>query len=353
MAEADPHFMGETTIADEPKPTLPKRLLKIALMLSVPLLLAFAANYYYTANAHFVTTDNAYVQQDKVSVSAEISGRIVEVGVRENQHVKAGDLLFRIDPEPYRIAIAQAEASIAAAQVNEVSLNTEVFTSGIDIASAREDVKFYTEEFRRQSTLMEQGFTTRARLQAAEHALSDARSKVSIAEADAQKARAAAAPARSAPGVNPGVLAGEVQKRKALYDLSKADVYAPVSGTISQSERLQVGQMMALALPALSIVVDDKSWIEANFKETDLAKMRVGQPVDIWFDAYPSLKLKGKVASIGAGTGSEFSVLPAQNANGNWVKVTQRVPVRISINGKPNRKLIAGLSTHVRIDTSK
>jgi membrane fusion protein, multidrug efflux system len=273
--------------------------------------------------------------------------------VRENQEVKAGDLLFRIDPEPFRIAVAQAEASIAAAQVKEVSLQTEVRTSGIDIESAREDVAFYTEEYRRQSSLMEQGFTTRARLQAAEHALSDARSRVATAEADAAMARAAAAPARSAPGVNPGVLAGEVQRRRALYDLSKTEVRAPVGGIISQSERLQVGQMMTQSLPALSIVMGNNSWIEANFKETDLANMRVGQPVEIWFDAYPNMELKGKVASIGAGTGSEFSVLPAQNANGNWVKVTQRVPVRITIEGKPKRKLIAGLSTHVRIDTSK
>jgi membrane fusion protein (multidrug efflux system) len=144
-----------------------------------------------------------------------------------------------------------------------------------------------------------------------------------------------------------------VQKRRALYELSKAEVYAPIAGVVSQSDRLQVGQMMTQSLPALSIVANNNSWIEANFKETDLAKMRIGQPVEIWFDAYPDMALKGRVVSIGAGTGSEFSVLPAQNANGNWVKVTQRVPVRIAIDGKPKRRLIAGLSTHVRIDISK
>jgi membrane fusion protein (multidrug efflux system) len=114
-----------------------------------------------------------------------------------------------------------------------------------------------------------------------------------------------------------------------------------------------VGQMMTQSLPALSIVVNDTSWIEANFKETELAEMRVGQPAELTFDAYPGLKLKGRVASIGAGTGSEFSVLPAQNATGNWVKVTQRVPVRIAIDGKSARPLLAGLSTHVTIDTSR
>ena len=111
--------------------------------------------------------------------------------------------------------------------------------------------------------------------------------------------------------------------------------------------------MITTGLPALTIVVSDKSWVEANFKETDLARMRIGQPAKLTFDAYPDVEVKGHVASIGAGTGSEFSVLPAQNAKGNWVKVTQRVPVRIAIDGKPSRQLLAGLSTHVSIDTSK
>jgi len=125
-----------------------------------------------------------------------------------------------------------------------------------------------------------------------------------------------------------------------------------MSGVVTQADRLQIGQMMVSGLPALTIVSKTGSWVEANFKETDLNDMRVGQPATLTFDAYPSLKLKGRVASIGAGTGSEFSVLPAQNANGNWVKVTQRVPVRIAIIGASPRPLLAGLSTHVRIDTS-
>ncbi len=358
MAERDPgiEIIAATPVETDPvktKPSVSKRLARLALMLSVPALLIGGGVWYYKANEHFVSTDNAYVQQDKVSISAEISGRIVAVGVHEDQPVRAGDLLFRVDPEPYKIAIAQADATIAAAQVKVVGLQTVYQTSGVDIASAREDVNFFTQEYRRQSELMQRGFTTRARLQAAEHALSDARSKLAGAEADAIQARAALATAPTAPGVNPGVLAGEVQKRKAIYDLSRTEVRAPISGVVSQADRLQVGQMMTQGLPAVSVVVSDKSWIEANFKETDLKKMRVGQPAKLEFDAYPDMKLCGHVTSIGAGTGSEFSVLPAQNANGNWVKVTQRVPVRISIDCKANRPLIAGLSTHVRIDTSK
>jgi membrane fusion protein, multidrug efflux system len=353
MADRDPQILIEAATPVKPKRGLAMRLRQIALMLLVPLILIGAAAWYYIANDHFVSTDNAYVSQDKVSVSAEVSGKIVEVGVHENQQVKAGDLLFRVDPEPFRIAMAQADATIAAAQVKVVGLETEYRTSDVNIDSAREDVRFFTQEYKRQSELMQRGFTTRARLQSAEHALSDARSKLANAEADAVKARAALATGTSAPGVNPGVLAGEVQKRKSIYDLSRTEVRAPIDGIVSQADRLQVGQMMTQGLPAVSIVVSDQSWVEANFKETDLRNMRVGQPAELKFDAYPDMKLCGHVASIGAGTGSEFSVLPAQNANGNWVKVTQRVPVRIAIDCKPSRPLIAGLSTRVRIDARK
>jgi membrane fusion protein, multidrug efflux system len=346
MAEADPKI----DVATKAKS---RRFGRLALMASVPLVLVGGATAYYIANDHYVSTDNAYVQQDKVSISAEVGGRIIDVAVHENDVVKEGDLLFRIDPEPYRIAIEQANAAIAAAQVRVSTLETEFQTTDIDIDSAREDVAFYEKEYQRQSSLMQAGFTTRARLQAAEHALSDARSRVASAQADATKARAALATGSAAPGINPAIKAGQAQREQAMLNLSRTEVRAPVSGIVSQADRLQPGQMMVQGLPGVTIVASNKSWIEANFKETDLAHMRVGQPAEITFDAYPDLKVRGKVASIGAGTGSEFSVLPAQNANGNWVKVTQRVPVRISITDKPKRAMIAGLSAHVRIDTNK
>jgi len=348
MADADPHIDVRANAAAKPR-----RFARLALLGSVPLLLAVGATAYYIANDHYVSTDNAYVQQDKVSISAEVGGRIIDVAVHENDVVNAGDLLFRIDPAPYRIAIEQADATIAAAQVRVSSLQTEYQTTGVDIESAREDVAFYEKEYQRQSALMQDGFTTRARLQAAEHALSDARSRVASAQANATKARAALATGSAAPGINPAIKAGQAQREQALLNLSRTEIRAPVAGVVSQADRLQPGQMMVQGLPGVTIVASNKSWVEANFKETDLAHMRVGQPAEITFDAYPELKVRGKVSSIGAGTGSEFSVLPAQNANGNWVKVTQRVPVRIAITDKPKRTMIAGLSAHVRIDTDK
>lgn len=353
MAESDPVFERRVEEALPPAPPRAGRWRQIALMASVPLLLIIGAVIYYIATNHYVSTDNAYVQQAKVSVSAQVTGEIVEAAGRENQQVNAGDLLFRIDPEPFRIAIAEAEAAIAAAQVNVVGLEAELGTTGVDVGAATEDLRFAQLEYNREAELMNRGFSTRARMERAEHALSTARSRLAAAQAHTREARAALATAPIAPGVNPAVLAGLAQKRKAQLDLSRTEVRAPVAGTITQADRLQIGQMMTAGLPALTIMVRDRSWVEANFKETELADMRVGQPATLTFDAYPGLRLKGHVASIGAGTGSEFSVLPAQNANGNWVKVTQRVPVRIAIDGKPDRRLIAGLSTHVRIDTSK
>ena len=287
MADRDPHISGDQGSAHQVHHAqgVQRPWLRPVLMISVPLLLLAAGGAYYVANDHYVSTDNAYVQQDKVSVAAEVTGKIVEVLVRENQPVKAGQILFRIDPAPYRIAAAQADATIAQAQVRVTTLEADFNSRGVSIDKAREAVAFYTSEYQRQSALMQSGFTTKARLQQAEHALADARSQLAAAEADAQKARAALATGAAAPGVNPQVLAGQVQKQKALLDLSRTVVRAPVDGIVSQADRLQIGQTMVTGLPALTIVARTGSWVEANFKETQLQKMRVGQTATIHVDA--------------------------------------------------------------------
>ena len=350
MAEADPLMSKHDMQAESENDGKSSRRKRLLMMISVPAVLAVAAAAYWYWNHDKISTDNAYVKQDIVSVSAEVSGRIIEVAVRENQQVKEGNLLFRIDPEPYRVALAQADAAIAAAQVGVGELQAKYSGTNVDIAKARKDIAFAQSEYDRQRQLSDKGFTTKARLDAARHALDVAEASLRTARAEAVEARSALATGGQVPGVNPQLAAARAQRAKALLDLQRTEVRAPVAGRISQIDRLQVGQMMVTGLPVVSIVENASSWVEANFKETQLNRLQPGQPATIEVDAYGGLELKGHVASIGGGTGSEFSLLPAQNANGNWVKVTQRVPVRIVIDEESPRPLITGLSSDVTVN---
>jgi membrane fusion protein (multidrug efflux system) len=353
MAEADPALTEsaaealETSAAAAPR----RRWGRLALMLSLPLILLVGGFLYWQSLQGKVSTDNAYLRQDKVGVSAEIVGKIVEVAVREGQLVKAGDLLFRIDPEPYSLQIAETDAAIASAQANVTALSNASELSGADIAAAREDIAFAQATLDREEALWRRGFTTKADYEAAQHAVAQGRERLRLAEADQREAQARLAHGPAVPGVNPQIAAAKARRAEAELALRRTAIRAPIAGRVAQSDRLQLGQQAITSLPMLTIVADESSYVEANFKETDLGEMRVGQPAEIRFDAYPGLALKGHVSSIGAGTGSEFSVLPAQNATGNWVKVTQRVPVRIVIDEHSPRELIAGLSTEVTVFT--
>ena len=356
MAEADPtppmvHAQVEPQVATPGRSR--KRWLRLAAMLSLPLLLAVGALIYWQSLQGKVSTDNAYLKQEKISISAEVGGRIVDVRVREDQAVKAGDLLFRIDPEPYRLQIAQADAAIAGAQANVTALGNASELTGAEISAAREDIAFAEANFRRKDELFQRGFLTRTEHDAARHAVSQARESLRLAEARQGEARAKLATGAQVPGQNPQVAAARAQRASAALALSRTEVRAPVGGVVAQADRLHAGQQVVAGLPVVTVVADGTAYVEANFKETDLAEMRVGQRAEIEFDAYPGVVLKGHVASIGAGTGSEFSVLPAQNATGNWVKVTQRVPVRIAIDQKSPRQLIAGLSAEVTVFTGR
>lgn len=354
MAEADPQIESGSAVAtaDNAAAANPKRKWgRLALMLSVPLMLLVAGGIYWLSLQGQVSTDNAYVQQDKVSVSAQVGGEIVEVLVGDGDNVSAGDLLFRIDPEPYRLQIAQAEAAIAGAQANVTALANSSDLSGADISAAREDIAFAQADFERKDALYKRGFVTKADHDAAQHRVNQAREALRQAQARQRAARAKLATGSAVPGENPQVAAGKAQKAVAELSLRRTEVRAPTAGRVAQADRLQRGQQLVQGLPVLTLVEDGSSYVEANFKETDLADMKVGQPAEVHFDAYPGLTLKGHVESIGAGTGSEFSVIPAQNATGNWVKVTQRVPVRIAIDEQSPRPLIAGLSTEVTVYT--
>lgn len=326
---------------------------RLLLMISLPLVLIALAVWYYLAGAGTVSTDNSYVRQDKVSVSADVSGRISKVAVAENQQVAKGALLFEVEQATYRIALAQAEAALATARLDVSQLRTGLATKDVSIKGATEDVAFAQQDLARQQQLLREGFTTRARFDQASHALAQAREALAHATAETANAAAALGDASRPDGQHPLILAALAKRNRAALDLALTSVRAPANGTVSQTGRLQVGTVAAVGLPMLTIVRSGKPWIEANFKETDLRDMVVGQSAEIELDAYGKGVLHGRVASIGAGTGSEFSVLPAQNASGNWVKVTQRVPVRIELIETPKRELIAGLSAKVTVKTDK
>jgi membrane fusion protein, multidrug efflux system len=328
-----------------------RRWLRPLLLFGVPLLIAATASYAYFTSGRYVSTDNAYVQQDMISIASEVTGRVVSVNVRENQRVRKGDVLFTIDPEPFRIALAQADADLATARVSVATMATDTGSAEADIQDARAQITLAQATYDRQAALMKEGFTTRASLDAAIQAVAAGKAKLATALAAAARARQQLG---SGGGAGPAAIQVALAKRgRAMLDLQRTTVRAPTDGIISQSAKLQIGAMAFSGVPSVSLVVNGRVWVEANFKETDLDHMRVGQPAELSFDAYRGMTVHGRVQSIGAGTGSEFSVLPAQNANGNWVKVTQRVPVRIAIDGAPPRQLIAGLSTDVRIDTGR
>ncbi|MCL9981878.1 MAG: HlyD family secretion protein [Erythrobacter sp.] len=350
MAEADPAITRDSA-SETPASPVRKPWGRWALMLAVPLALAIGALIYWQSLAGEVSTDNAYIKQDMVAVSAEVGGRIVEVLVADGSQVAAGDLLFRIDPEPLRLQIAEADAAIASAQANVIALSNSADLTGTDISAAQKDVGFAAARFERVRALREKGFSTKADYEAAEQALAQAREAVRQAEDRQREARARLATGAAVPGVNPQVAAAQAQRASAELALRRTEVRSPAAGRIAQAERLQLGQQVVPNLPVLTLVRSGSTYVEANFKETDLADMAIGQRAEVRFDAYPDLVLKGRVVSIGAGTGAEFAVLPAQNATGNWVKVTQRVPVRIAMEGTSPRQLIAGLSSEVTVFT--
>ena len=365
MAEADPFPINDTPDGGTASPAatpggpgaavaqVRKRRTRSVLMALGPILAVVAGLWYWFGQPGVVETDNAYVKQDIIAVAGEVTGLVTSVKVRENQHVKAGDVLFTIDPATFSAAVRQADAEIAAAQARVIALDADVAAKAATLAGARDDLALAQANYAREKALMDRGFNTRARMDAAQHAVASARDRIGALQAEVEQARAELAQGRAVPGVNPAIAAAQAARARASLDIERTVVRAPADGMVTQVSRLQIGQMVFPGVPMVSIVRDGSARVEANFKETDLAAMRPGQRAVIEIDAYPGLELAGHVESIGAGTGSEFSVLPAQNATGNWVKIIQRVPVRIAIDGKADRPLIAGLSADVTVHVGK
>jgi membrane fusion protein (multidrug efflux system) len=329
----------------------PSRWRTRALMLSVPLLVAAAGLWLWLSGLGEVSTDNAYLRVDKVAISSDVSGRVQDVLATENMPVKRGQLLIRLAPLPFQIALDEAEARLAAARLQVQQLKSGTGGSAADVAGKREAVRLAQAELERQRQLLERGFATRARLQQAEYDAANARAELNRALAEDASARQAAG-SSIAVEQHPLVREARAARDRAALDLARSAIRAPADGIVTQTSRLQPGQAMIQGVATLSLMVTGSAYVEANFKETDLEDMAVGQRAQVTLDAFPKRPLSGRVESIGVGTGGEFSVLPAQNATGNWVKVVQRVPVRIRLERPPaDLPLIAGLSAQVKVIT--
>lgn len=343
---------SDMTAAATAEPAKKKGGRRLVLMLGVPVVLAAGAAWFFFTGGRYVETDNAYIQQAKVSLSSDVAGRIISVAVTENEPVKKGDTLFALDPEPYRIALEQADAALASARVNVEQLRVGLAVAKAKLASAQTTLAIRQKEWERQSNLRSQGVSAESALDDADLALKTAQASVSLEEQDVANATAALG---GNPDIktedHPAVRAAQAARDNAARNLEKTTVVAPADGIISQVGSLNPGQFIATGTTIATLVTTGSTWVEANFKETQLATIAAGMPAEITVDAFPGLKLKGHIDAIGAGTGAEFALIPAQNATGNWVKVVQRVPVHVTLDEATDKPLRTGMSAVVNVDT--
>lgn len=324
----------------------------VAIALLGPVAAALLGGYFYFASGRFVSTDNAYVKADKIVVSADISGRVVEVFVDTDQVVKRGTLLFRIDPEPLRIALARAEALLAAS-IQEVGAIRALYDQKVArLTLAEGDLAYQQQNHERQDALTRTGVVSRSGMDTAERTLRNARDQILIAtqEIAEVRARLGGDPARPAEE-QPSVREARAARDRAALDLSRTEVYAPVDGIVTNFD-LQPGEYVTAGTTVFSIVGTENVWIQANYKETDLTFVKVGQRATVHIDMFPDGPRTAVVASISPATGAEFALLPPQNATGNWVKVVQRLPVRLRLEQAADAPALrAGMSVIVEIDT--
>lgn len=338
----------------EARPRVGRRALRAVLLIGVPLAVGAGALYFYAAGGRHVETDNAYVKAHIIAVSTEVAGRVAEVGVRDNQAVAAGALLFRIDPAPFEVAIARAEAQMAVVRTEVESLRAEYRVALAEAAEAEERIRFYTRSLERQQMLKERGMGREDMFDEARHNLDVARARLTaVGERGARVLASLGGDPALPASRHPRYLEAQAARDTARLDLAHTRVTAPAAGVISNM-RLQAGEFVARGVPIFSLIESRDTWIEANFKETQLAGVRVGQRARIVADAYPGVEWPARVSTIAPATGAEFALLPPQNATGNWVKVVQRVPVHLAIEQVPGQPpLRAGMTVTVTVDTGK
>ena len=333
------------------RPQLAGRVLARAFMWSLPLLVAAVTLFVWLSSGRTVATDNAYVKGDRAQIATELSGIIVEVPVQENQRVSRGQLLFRLDDQSYRHALTRIDAEIETTRADIRGLRAQWRTKREEIKAALSQQTFAQAEFDRQSELAEKKVASTAKLEEARLGLELARQRISAAQEDLQRIEAQLAGDPKIRADNhPRVKQMMAAREEALLQLRRTMIESPLDGIVAK--RPVPGSYATAGAPVMVVVADTDLWIEANFKETELTRVRPGQKAVIHVDTYPDAKCTGTVQSISQATGAEFAVLPPQNASGNWVKVVQRIPVRVAVacrEGDP--PLRVGMSTTVEIDT--
>ena len=329
--------------------------LRVPLLIAVPALVLLGGATAYLADANAVSTDDAFVEAAKTTLNARVAGQVVEIAVRNNQVVHKGQLLFRIDPQPYQIAVEQAEARLAAARLQVRGLKATYRQQLADLQATRDSADYEGKEFDRKKNLLAADVTSRSAYDMSETALKVAQRHITASENQVANSLAAL---DGNPAIaldrHPTVRDAQAQLDQARLNLSYTRIVAPDDGVVAKVDDLQPGDFVSAGSAVFSLLSSRHIWIEANFRETGLTHMRAGQPATIAVDAYPGHVFRAHVTSMSPGTGSQFSVLPPENATGNWIKVVQRLPVRIELDAAdPARPLYSGISVTARVDTRR
>jgi membrane fusion protein (multidrug efflux system) len=327
--------------------------LRKILLIVVPAVIAVAGVIFWLSGGRYVSTDNAYVGAQKVLITPDISGKVARIAVREGQHVNAGDELFTLDRQPFELALAQAKAKLAGAQTDFNNLKTNIVSLDRLADLAQTNVELKQKDVERKTKLLSSQAGSQADVDTAAAGLVSAELQSQFTKQQRDNSLNQLLGDRQLPLEKfPSYLQAKAAFDQAQRDLDHTTLKSPIAGIATQVDNIQLGRFVMAGSPVLSVIDDSAPWVDANPKETDLTYMRPNQKVEIDVDTFPDHTFHGTVQSISPGTGSQFSILPAQNASGNWVKVVQRVPVRIVFDKDERTSLLrTGMSASVSIDT--